>query len=60
MLRQLTALTALSILIAAASSPARAPEAKGKKHALLIGVNVYKNKNLPPLEYAENDVEEME
>src|SRR5262249_18735093 len=38
--------------------PARASE-KGKRIAVLIGVNRYNNRNLPDLDFAERDVEEL-
>src|SRR5690348_10412755 len=42
----------------AGNFPTRAAE-KGKRRAILIGVNRYNNHNLPDLDYAERDVEEL-
>jgi formylglycine-generating enzyme required for sulfatase activity len=39
--------------------PLQGEAVKGKKYALLVGVNTYKHEDLKPLKYTENDVEEL-
>src|SRR4051812_24607571 len=39
--------------------PAWSDEEKGKKYALLVGVNEYESGKLASLQYAENDVDEL-
>src|SRR4051812_29701109 len=34
-------------------------EKNGKSYALLIGINEYDSAHLPPLKYAENDIEQL-
>src|SRR5262249_10603026 len=46
----------LLLLGAALAPPAHAQE---KAHALLVGINEYEHASLPPLRYAENDVEAL-
>jgi uncharacterized caspase-like protein len=42
------------------SSAAAGPASKGKAYALLIGVNEYNHAGLPPLRYAENDIDGLD
>src|SRR4051794_849994 len=55
MSRILGVLPALLVLV----SPGLADSAKGKKYALLVGVNKYDSAKLTALKFAENDAEEM-
>ena len=52
-------LVALSATLMALPDPLQGEAVKGKKYALLVGVNTYKHEDLKPLKYTENDVEEL-
>jgi TPR repeat protein len=39
--------------------PSWAQAGKGKKYALIVGINAYEHAKLPPLKYAENDAAEL-
>ena len=52
--RCLAVLAGLSLL-----APSAGAQEKGKKYAVVVGVNAYDHASLTPLEYAENDAEEL-
>jgi hypothetical protein len=49
----------LTVPVSAVDLLAQAPEAAGKRYALLVGVNQYHHAKLTPLKYAVNDVAEL-
>jgi uncharacterized caspase-like protein len=58
---RLAVLVPLALVAALALLDAlQAQTEKGKKHALLVGVNKYQHAELAPLEHAERDAQEME
>jgi TPR repeat protein len=56
--RDIRCLAVLAVLSLPAPSSVVAQE-KGKKYAVIVGVNAYDHAALSPLEYAENDAEEL-
>ena len=47
------------IALAVVALPLLGQQGAAKKHALLVGVNVYQHEKLPELKYAVNDVTEL-
>jgi uncharacterized caspase-like protein len=54
-MRRLCCLLVLAVLLV----PVSALRAEGRKYALLVGVRDYDHAKLPPLQYTENDVEDL-